>query len=244
MQDDGFFNATVAATYDRDHGGSDPALVTQTVSTLHALAGKGPALEFAIGTGRIALPLAASGIPVKGIELSSAMVAELRKKPGGDQIDITIGDMTRTRFPGPFTLVFLVFNTIDNLTTQSAQTACFQNAAHHLAPGGRFVIETHMPGILRLPFGETRLAFAAGPDHWGTDVFDPVTQNYTSNHIWLKDGTPTRLSIPFRYTWPAELDLMARLAGLEPEYRWADWDRSPFTPSSTKHISIWKKPAA
>jgi SAM-dependent methyltransferase len=151
MQDDGFFNATVAAAYDRDHGGVDPA---QAVAVLRELAGDGPALEFAIGTGRIALPLAASGVHVKGIELSAAMVAELRKKPGSDTIDVAIGDMTTARIDGAFTLVFLVFNTIDNLTTQSAQIACFQNAAAHLAPGGRFLIETQMPGILRLPFGD------------------------------------------------------------------------------------------
>jgi SAM-dependent methyltransferase len=239
MQDDGFFNATVAATYDRDHGGADPA---QAVDVLREFAGHGSALEFAIGTGRMALHLAASGIGVKGIELSAAMVTELRKKPGGDKIEVTIGDMTTARVDGAFSLVFLVFNTIDNLTTQNAQIACFQNAAAHLSPGGRFVVETQMPGILRLPFGETRLAFAAGPDHWGTDIYDPVTQTYTSNHIWLKDGTATHLTIPFRYAWPAELDLMARLAGLQLEYRWADWDRTPFTHHSTKHVSVWKKP--
>ncbi|MGL4235952.1 class I SAM-dependent DNA methyltransferase [Tabrizicola sp.] len=244
MQDDGFFDESVARTYDRDHGSTDPALVELTVDALCDLADGGPALEFAIGTGRIALPLADRGVTVKGIELSKAMVAELRKKPNGALVDVTIGDMTTTRVEGPFSLVFLVFNSIDNLTSQEAQTACFINAAAHLNPGGRFVIETLIPPLQKLPFGETRRAFACSDDHWGTDVFDVATQQYSSNHIWVKGGSHARLSIPFRYTWPAELDLMARIAGLELEFRWSDWRRSPFTSLSEKHVSVWRKPRA
>lgn len=244
MQDDGFFGKDVAATYDIHQSGTDPRQVDLVVDTLHELAGDGPALEFAIGTGRIALPLAARGTIVKGIELSRAMVAELRKKRNGGAIDVTIGDMTTTRVDGSFTLVFLVFNAIDNLTTQDAQVACFRNAAAHLAPGGRFLVETLVPPIQKLPLGETARAFACTPDHWGTDIFDVATQSYTSNHIWTKGGASTSLSIPFRYAWPSEMDLMARLAGLELEFRWQDWHRGAFTRHSETHVSVWRKPAA
>lgn len=238
---DGVFDAEVAETYDVDHGGTDPALVAATVDVLADLAQGGAALEFAIGTGRIALPLAAKGVPVSGIELSSAMVAEMRKKPGGAEISVVIGDMCEARSEGTFTLVFLVFNTIDNLTTQDAQVACFQSAAEHLEAGGRFVIETQIPPLQRLPFGETHVTFAHDPDHWGVDEFDISTQAYSSHHVWMKDGKTQHLSVPFRYTWPSELDLMARLAGMTLEHRWADWDRAPFTKDSTKHVSVWRK---
>lgn len=242
MTEDGYFDDTVARTYDQDTGG-DLTLAGQIAATLHALSGGGTALEFAIGTGRIALPLIRLGTPVTGIELSRAMVSELRKKPGGPLVTVAIGDMTTTRIAGQFSLVYLVFNTIDNLTTQDAQVACFQNAAAHLAPGGRFVIETQVPPLQKIPFGETTHAFACNPGHWGIDSFDLVTQTYTSNHIWFTDGPPRHLTIPFRYAWPAELDLMARLAGLTAEFRWSDWTRTPFTGSSAKHISIWRKPS-
>ncbi|WP_412551605.1 class I SAM-dependent DNA methyltransferase [Shimia sp. MIT910701] len=238
---DGVFDAEVAARYDADHGGTDPAMVAQTVDALANLADGGGALEFAIGTGRIALPLAAKGVPVSGIELSAAMVAEMRKKPGGADIPVVIGDMCEVRSEGTFSLVFWVFNTIDNLTTQDAQVACFQNAAAHLDPGGRFVIETQLPPLQRLPFGETRLPFAHEPDHWGVDEFDVTTQSYSSHHLWIKDGQAQHLSVPFRYAWPSEMDLMARIAGMTLEHRWADWDRSLFTKDSTKHVSVWRK---
>jgi SAM-dependent methyltransferase len=244
MQDDGFFDGTVARTYDRDHGGTDPKLIEQTADTLAGLAGDGLALEFAIGTGRIALPLVKRGVKVKGIELSKAMVAELRKKESGSAIEVTIGDMISTRVEGSFSLVFLVFNTIDNLTSQDAQVACFENAAAHLMPGGRFLIETQIPPMQRIPFGETKRAFACSPDHWGIDVFDFATQRYSSNHIWIEGASHNQLAIPFRYTWPAELDLMAKIAGLELEFRWSDWRRAPFTGVSEKHISVWRKPSA
>ena len=239
-----FFDENVAKTYDRDHGGTDPELIRLTANTLSQLASSGAALEFAIGTGRIALPLMDRGVTVKGIELSKAMVAELRKKENGHLIEVAIGDMRSLRIEGSFSLVFLVFNTIDNLTTQEAQTACFMNASRHLTTGGRFLVETLIPPIQKIPFGETKRAFACSPDHWGTDIFDVATQEYTSNHIWVENGSCNSLTIPFRYTWPSELDLMAKIAGLELEFRWSDWHRTPFTRLSEKHISVWRKPGS
>lgn len=253
MTQDGHFGADVARTYDRDHGGTDPALVARTCDLLAALAEGGPVLEFAIGTGRIALPLAARGLRVAGIEMSRAMVAELRAKETGAPLEIVIGDMTKARVPGTFALVALVFNTIDNLTTQDAQAACFANAARHLAPGGRFVVETRVPPLQTLPFGQTLRAFADGigtgndagdsAGHIGVDEIDVATQAFTSHHLWTDGRATRRLSIPFRYVWPSELDLMARMAGLAPEARWADWTRAPFDRFSTAHVSVWRKPA-
>ncbi len=240
---DGFFDANVARTYDLRHE-TDPELIATMVGVLHELAGDGAALEFAIGTGRIALPLSERGVAVSGIELSQAMVDQLRLKDGGQSIDVLIGDMTTTTVEGSFSLVFLVYNTIDNLVTQDAQVACFQNAAAHLEPGGRFLIETLVPPLQRLPVGETKLAFDCSPDHWGMDEFDVTTQNYTSHHAWFSDGSANRNAVPFRYAWPAELDLMAKMAGLELEHRWDDWDRTPFNKLSAKHISVWRKPSA
>lgn len=240
MQDN-HFGVEVAATYDADHGGTDPTVIKQTVDVLAELSEGGDILEFAIGTGRIALPLAARGCHIKGIELSAPMVDEMRKKDGGTDIEVAIGDMTTTRVAGDFALVVLVFNTLDNLTTQDAQVACFANAGAHLAPGGRFVVETLLPPLQRLPFGETKLAFAADPDHMGVDVFDVVTQNYASRHVWTKADEVRPVTVPFRYAWPAEMDLMARMAGMTLEHRWSDWKRSPFTKDSTKHISVWRK---
>jgi len=243
MTDDGHFDENVAAGYDRDHGGTDPDLIARTTDVLVDLAKDGAALEFAIGTGRIALPLAARGVPVAGIELSNAMLAQMREKPGGADIPAAVGDMTTTRVAGKFSLVYLVFNTINNLTTQDAQIACFRNAAAHLAPGGRFVIEVGVPPLQDLTFGETKRAFALSPDHWGIDEFDVVTQGFTSNHVWFRNGETHRLSIPFRYVWPSELDLMARLAGLTLAARWQDWHKAPFTKHSRTHVSVWQKPA-
>ncbi|MFQ1700736.1 class I SAM-dependent DNA methyltransferase [Loktanella agnita] len=225
MHDNGYFDESVAQVYDSEHGNSDPALIAATAQVLCKLAADGPALEFAIGTGRIALPLQERGVPIQGIELSAAMVAEMRKKECGTPIPVAIGDMTTTRVAGDFALVFLVFNTIDNLTTQEAQCTCFRNAAAHLRPGGRFVVETLIPPLQKIPYGETTHAFACTPDHWGIDVFDSATQQYTSNHMRTKNGRVETLTIPFRYTWPSELDLMAKLAGLELEHRWSDWHK-------------------
>ena len=242
MTDDGVFDAEIAATYDEVHGGQDTRAVDKVASVLKDLAAGGPALEFAIGTGRVALPLKNLGLEVASIELSKAMVAELRKKETGRAIEVAVGDMTSTWLGRSFPLVFLVYNTIDNLTTQDAQIACFENAARHMQPGGRFLVETLVPPIQKIPFGETKLAFACSDNHWGIDEFDIVTQQYSSHHLRLKDGAHKKLSVPFRYAWPAELDLMARMAGLELESRWADWDKSPFTHVSKNHISVWRKP--
>lgn len=246
MTSDGIFDKTVTQTYDRDHGGTDPALLAVTADTLAALTSGGEvggaALEFAIGTGRIALPLQERGVKVQGIELSQAMVDCLRQKERGKPIDVAIGDMTTTRVDGQFSLVFLVFNTISNLTSQEAQIACFENAARHLDPGGRFLIEVDIPPLQRLPIGETLLAFDRTETHWGMDEFDVVTQRFSSHHVWFENEEERQLSVPFRYTWPSELDLMARLAGLELESRWADWQRAPFTKLSPSHISVWRKP--
>ena len=241
MQDDGHFGAEIAAVYDDDAHAFDPARVNATVDCLERLAGDGPALEFAIGTGRIALPLKARGVTVSGIEMSRPMIEKLRAKERSDPIEIVVGDMATTRVPGPFSLVYLVFNTINNLTTQAAQTACFANAATHLATGGRFLIEVQVPPLQRLPLGETLLAFDRSDSHWGIDEIDVVSQRFTSHHVVMDAGGPQTTSLPMRYVWPSELDLMAQMAGLHLEHRWADWDQSPFTATSDRHVSVWRK---
>ena len=241
MQDNGYFNETVAATYDQVHGEDDPKRFKQMIDCLDSLSEGGDILEFAIGTGRVALPLVTRGRTVKGIELSQPMVAELRKKESATPIEVTIGDMTNARVSGKFSLVYLVYNTIDNLTTQDAQIACFQNAADHLTSGGRFVIETLIPPIQDLPFGETKRAFSCEDDHFGIDVFDVTTQNYSSNHVHRLNGDLQHFTAPFRYTWPSELDLMAKLAGMTLQSRWGNWDRSSFDRFSRKHIAVWGK---
>src|SRR6266705_3374306 len=185
----------------------DPAVVDPVVDVLVELAGSGRTLELGIGTGRIALPLAQRGVPVHGIELSKAMVARLRAKPGAEDIGVTIGDFATTTVDGPFSLAYLVFNTISNLTTQAAQVACFRNVAAHLGPGGRFVVELGIPDLQRLPPGETMRVFHASPTHWGIDEYDVANQRLTSHHLELVDGRFELFSLPFRYTWPAELDL-------------------------------------
>jgi SAM-dependent methyltransferase len=215
----------------------DPAAIERTVDVLAELAGGGAALELGIGTGRIALPLAARGIAVQGIELSEPMVAQLRAKPGGDAVPVEIGDMTTTRLDGTFRVVYLVFNTINNLTTQDAQVACFENAAAHLEPGGSFVVEVGVPALQQLPPGERYVAFAVAEDYVGVDEYDVVNQGLISHH----QSTGRRLSMPFRYVWPSELDLMARIAGLALRDRWADWTRAPFTAASRSHVSVWEK---
>jgi SAM-dependent methyltransferase len=244
MHEDGYFSGRVAASYDDEVAGSDPGGIGPAVDLLFQLANGGRVLELAIGTGRIALPLARRGVAVAGIELSRAMAAQLRAKDGDATIEVTIGDMATTRIAGRFSLVYLVFNTINNLTTQEAQIACFHNAAAHLAPGGCFLIEVGVPPLQRLPRGETRLAFAQSATHWGIDELDVVTQSFTSHHMTLRDGSWEPFSVPFRYVWPAELDLMARLAGLSLEARWGGWRREPFTSLSESHVSVWRKPAA
>jgi SAM-dependent methyltransferase len=205
------------------------------------VAGDGAALEFGVGTGRIALPLAERGVHVHGIELSEAMVVRLRAKPGADHIDVTIGDFATTTVEGKFSLVYLVANTIMNLTTQDEQVACFRNAAAHLEPGGCFLIEVLVPGLQRLPTGETFQPFVVEPGHVGFDEYDIVRQGLVSHHYWLQDGRVEVISPPFRYVWPSELDLMARLAGMALRERWGGWKREAFTGESTKHVSVWDK---
>jgi SAM-dependent methyltransferase len=237
------FGEAVAASYDHDSAEMfEPSVVEPTVEFLADLAGSGAALELGIGTGRIALPLARRGIPVHGIDLSAAMVARLRAKPGGERIDVTVGDFATTTVPGRFSLAYLVFNTIMNLTSQDEQVACFQNVAAHLEPGGCFVIEVGVPQLQRLPPGETVRAFALTPTHLGFDEFDVANQGLISHHYSLRDGELELVSMPFRYVWPSELDLMARLAGMTLRERWAGWRREPFTSDSTDHVSVWEQP--
>jgi SAM-dependent methyltransferase len=218
-----------------------PDILDSAVDVLVDLAGPGPALEFGVGTGRIALPLQARGIRVHGIELSGPMVAVLREEPGGDDLDVTIDDFATARVDGTFTLVYLVRNTITNLTTQAEQIACFRNAAAHLVPGGRFVIENYVPELRRLPPGETTHVFSNTDEHLGYEEYDFGRQIAVSHHAWFIDGELRRFASPHRYVWPAELDLMAQLAGLTLESRWSDWHRAPFTGESRSHVSVWTR---
>jgi SAM-dependent methyltransferase len=244
VPDDGYFDERVAARYDESAAERfDPAVVDPAVDLLVELAGGGPALELGIGTGRIALPLAQRGVPVHGIDVSNAMVAKLRAKPGGEAIGLTIGDFATTTVDETFSVAYLVFNTIINLTTQAAQVACFCNVAAHLAPGGCFVIEVGVPDLQRLPPGDTFRAFHVSDSRWGFDEYDVAIQGLTSHHFEVVDGRVERLSVPFRYAWPSELDLMAQLAGMTLRERWSGWKRQPFTSDSREHVSVWEKPA-
>jgi SAM-dependent methyltransferase len=245
VHDDGYFDERVAARYDESSAEMfDPAVVDPVIAFLVELAGSGRALELGIGTGRIALPLAQRGVPVHGIELSKAMAAKLRAKSGAEDIGVTIGDFATTTVDGTFSVAYLVFNTISNLTTQAAQVACFRNIAAHLEPGGCFVIEVGVPELQRLPPGETFRVFHVSETRWGIDEYDVANQGLTSHHFEIVDGRLERNSVPFRYTWPAELDLMAQLAGMNLCERWSGWKREPFTSDSRKHVSVWEKPAA
>jgi SAM-dependent methyltransferase len=243
--DDGYFDEAVAARYDESSADMfDPAVVDPAVDLLVQLAGEGRALELGIGTGRIAVPLVQRGVPVHGIEMSKAMVARLRAKPGADEIGVMIGDFATTTVEGTFAVAYVVFNTIGNLTTQAAQVACFRNVAAHLEPGGCFLIEVGIPELRRLPPGETLRAFYVSETRWGLDEYDVAAQGLTSHHFEIVDGKLRRLSVPFRYVWPSELDLMAQLAGMRLRERWSGWQREPYTSESTKHVSVWEKPAA
>jgi SAM-dependent methyltransferase len=238
-----YFRERIAERYDESAADMfHPALVDPVVDFLIDLAFDGTALELGIGTGRIALPLARRGIRVHGIDLSEAMVARLRAKPGAEQIDVTVGDFATTTVGGRFSVAYLVFNTIMNLTTQDEQVACFQNVAAHLKTGGCFVIEVGVPELQRLPPGETVRAFAVSDTRLGFDEYDVASQGLISHHYWVVDGKLEVFSPPFRYVWAAELDLMARLAGMSLRERWAGWKREPFTSESTKHVSVWQKP--
>jgi SAM-dependent methyltransferase len=242
VHDDDYFDEPVAARYDESAAEMfESAVVGPAVDFLADLAGHGRALELGVGTGRIALPLAARDVPVHGIDLSAAMVERLRAKPGGDGIGVTIGDFATTTVDGSFSLAYLVFNTIMNLTTQASQVGCFRNVAGHLEPGGHFVIEVGIPDLQRLPPRETIRAFHVSESRWGFDEYDVARQGLTSHHFEIVDGRVERLSIPFRYVWPAELDLMAQLAGMRLSERWGGWGREPFTSDSRKHISVCEK---
>jgi SAM-dependent methyltransferase len=236
------FTGWVARGYDAASAAMyAPEVLGPTVDFLVAEAGGGSALELAIGTGRVGLALAARGVELHGIELSTDMVEQLRAKPGGDAIPVTIGDMATTRLDRTFPLVYLVYNTIENLLTQDEQVACFENAAAHLEPGGCFVIECVVPSLQRLQPGERYLAFDVSATHLGFDSMDVVSQRLVSHHYYLEGDRVSVFESPHRWTWPAELDLMARIAGMQLRDRYADFDRSPFTATSYKHVSVWQK---
>ena len=238
-----YFGEAVAARYDESSDEMfDPAVIGATVAFLATLAGQGAALELGIGTGRIALPLSERGVRVQGIDLSEDMLDRLRAKPGAERLGLTVGDFSTTTVEGTFSLAYVVFNTIMNLTTQEAQVACFRNVAAHLEPGGCFVIEVGVPSLRRLPPGETLAPIGLSDRYIGVDEFDVATQQLVSHHVTLfDDGTYRRNSIPFRYVWPEELDLMAGGAGLRLVERWSGWAREPFTHESTKHVSVWER---
>jgi hypothetical protein len=247
VKEDGYFDERIAAVYDdyvHDETREEFAVedVNATVDFLIRLAGEGPALEFGVGTGRIALPLSQRGVPTHGIDLSRPMVARLKAKPGGEDIAVAIGDFATASVEGSFSLVYLICNTIMNATTQQAQVACFRNAAAHLHAGGRFVVKVMVPELQRLPPGETMHVFAASDKHWGIDEYEVGTQRLISHHFEDVDGRLERSSIPFRYVWPSELDLMAQLAGLTLLERYGGWNGEPFTSESRKHVSVWEKP--
>lgn len=241
---DGYFGERVAAAYDQSSGEMfEPSVIDQTADFLAGLADGGRALELGIGTGRIALPLAQRGVQVHGIDLSQAMVARLRAKPGGDTIGVTIGDFATTRVDGTFSIAYLLYNTIMNLTTQAEQVACFRNAAAHLEPGGCFVIEVLIPELRRLPAGQNVVPNHVSPTRWAFDIYDVATQATSSNYTEVIDGRGEYRSIPFRYVWPSELDLMAQLAGLRLRERWDGWTREAYSSESRQHVSVWEKPA-
>jgi len=219
----------------------DPLVLDPAVRFLADLAGARPVLEFGVGTGRLAVPLAEHGCPVAGIELSAAMASRIDRGSPGRHIAVTIGDFATTQVAGHFGLVYLVRNTITNLTTQHEQVAAFKNAAEHLEPGGHFVVENYVPQLRKLPPGETTTVFSATPSHLGYEVYDVAAQIAVSHHHWMIGGELRSFSAPHRYAWPAELDLMAELAGLTFQHRYADWNRTPFTGESPSHITVWQK---
>lgn len=246
MRQEDIWDAEAAQRYDTPGTGMfAPEVLGPTVDRLADLAGEGRALELAIGTGRVALPLAERGVPVAGIELSVAMVDQLRTKVDEASIPVVVGDMATARAPGEYTLVFLVFNTISNLLTQEEQVDCFRNAARHLAPGGRFVIELMVPDLRRLPPGQDATVFHSEAGYIGLDTYDLLNQHLVSHHFHFGDGKQAQLfRSPHRYIWPSELDLMARLAGLELESRHADWSGAEFTAESRSHVSVYRLSAA
>lgn len=244
MRQEDIWDAEAARRYDTPGTGMfAPEVLDPAVRRLAELAGGGRALEFAIGTGRVAVPLAESGVSVTGIELSRPMIDQLRTKADAETIPVTEGDMATARAPGTYTLVYLVFNTISNLLTQAEQVDCFRNAARHLEPGGRFVIELGVPDLRTLPPGQQAAVFHCEPGYIGLDTYDVVRQHLVSHHFGFGDGREARLfRSPHRYIWPAELDLMAQLAGFELESRHAGWDGAEFTAESRSHVSVYRLP--
>ena len=238
------WDAEIAGAYDsayREMFG--PAVLGPMTAGLAELAGGGPALEFAVGTGRVALPLSAAGVPVHGLELSGPMADRLRAKPGADAIPVTIGDMRSARVPGgPFTLVYLVANTLMNVTTQDDQLAVFANAAAHLTAGGYFALELIVPQLRRVPPGQDAWVFTMETGHVGIETFDDVVGQVAWSHHWVEiEGRLVRHSAPYRYIWPSELVLMARIAGFEFQERWGDWVRSPFAAESGRQVAVFVK---
>jgi SAM-dependent methyltransferase len=244
MEQDEIWSSATAERYDTPGTGMfAPEVLGPTVDLLARLAGDGAALEFAIGTGRVAVPLSERGVPVTGIELSEPMIAQLRTKVTADAIPVVVGDMATARAPGTYSLVFLVFNTISNLLTQAEQVECFRNAARHLAPGGRFVIELWVPELRKLPPGQQATVWASEPGYIGLDTYDTLEQRVVSHHVCFGTGTEAELfRSPHRYIWPAELDLMAQLAGFALESRHADWSGAEFTADSRSHVSVYRLP--
>ena len=242
MTSSDYWDADNASGYDESSAFMfAPEVLDPAVDFLAALAGDGSALELAIGTGRVAIPLADRGIPVTGIELSQPMVDELHRKRA--DLPVVVGDMATSTVAGEFSLVYVVWNSIGNLRTQAEQVACFRNAARHLGPGGHFVVELWIPGIRRFPPGQAAVPFHVGEHHVGLDTYDLTTQQGTSHHYTRHpDGTVTYGASNFRYIWPAECDLMAQLAGMELVARTADWSGGPFTSDSEHHVSVWRKP--
>ncbi|MEO3745206.1 class I SAM-dependent methyltransferase [Plantactinospora sp. B5E13] len=245
MWQDEIWDAESARRYDTPGTGMfAPEVLGPAVDRLAELADGGAALEFAIGTGRVAVPLAARGVPITGIELSQPMVDQLRTKVDEATIPVVVGDMASTGAPGEFTLVYLVYNTISNLLTQEGQVACFRNAARHLGPGGRFVVELWVPELRKLPPGQQAVVWRSEAGYVGLDTYDVLRQQVVSHHFRFGDNTDARLfRSPHRYIWPAELDLMARLAGFELESRYADWAGAEFTAESRSHVSVYRLPS-
>jgi SAM-dependent methyltransferase len=233
----------IAEVYDKTYAaGFEPSVLGPIVGMLADLSGGGQALELAVGTGRVALALSERGVSVQGIELSPHMVEQMRTKSGALEVPVTIGDMTSTRVPGSFDLVYLVANTIMNVTTQEEQVAVFANAAAHLQPAGRFVVEVIVPQVRSVPPAETARVFTLEPDHVGIETFDDPVEQVAWSHHWMEvEGRLVRHSAPYRYVWPSELDLMARLTGLRRHARWSSWDRQPFTAASASQIAVYEK---
>ncbi|MEO0688031.1 MAG: class I SAM-dependent methyltransferase [Cyanobacteria bacterium J06649_11] len=242
MNTQGYFDEQIASTYDSDVDAFNIEAINPVVDFLSELAVDRSALEFGIGTGRIALPLAMKDIEVHGIDNSQAMLAKLAQKAGGDSIAVNQGNFAITSCKRKFSLVYLIFNTIMNLTSQEEQVKCFQNAALHLNPGGCFVIEVMVPRLQSIPHGETNHVFEFREDYWGIDTYDVVTQSLKSNHLRIRNQNVELYSIPFRYVWPSELDLMARIANLKLKARWGGWKKEAFTNTSRYHVSVWEKP--